>query len=1286
MREWKHRVLLLCLVAVGCSDGQLGAQMPSKLDVGVDVALPDGASPPDAQADPCDEFVPACASATAERVCANGIEADSTCQEGQSCDPQIGRCVDWLCEPASAVCSQGDARRCADDGLSQVTETCPEDARCLTGTCVPNRCEPGSRTCATADRVVVCDDDGQPSQIEECGAASTCRGGECLSVCEIAAAAPSNTGCHFWVFDPDQGATSQGADLPRAAVAVHNPGTVDITVLLETADGTTIQAIAVPAGEHATAELPRDNVEASRIQSSGVRMRALRPFNAYLFNPHFRRGLATADATMLLPTLALGVHYVVAGWPSQGTARRSYVTVVADRATRVTVRPSARVLGGLEMTDGSGTALERIVRARPDVPITRTLQPGDIWQLAAGRNADLTGTVIGADEPVAVFTGARCADVPIGVDDCDHLFTQLPPVESLGFRYILGATAPRQSASSIQRIVAAFDGTEVTADSEVPGLPVTLGVGESFDLVSSEPVAVQLSRGGLVVEYLEGGERDGDPALTWLPPIDQFRAAYQLLAPDGFRRTVLTLLRPMAAETSLDGVAVDGEWLDAGGGIEVVHVEVQPGVHEVSGAQPVGVIVTALDDDVAFSYLGGVELRKLRGAEPGWDPGVCPNREDRVGDRCDTGVDGLCARGRLVCEPNRACAPLYVARAEICDGFDDDCDGEVDEGCEGAPTFDPSPAGIVVVTEGDEVELQSGAQGWDSIAWDIDGEPTVVQDTVVRWTPLAHEQGPHVVRVTAQRGPQVATLEWAVLVLDDPRDGRPVIWGSVTDQFGRIYPGEEVYGAGPQTLVTDFRGVYAAHVEPRRHQVGLDNLNGRNDQLPYGLYDAAGEVAVFDDDVRVNIQMQLTNLSGRVLGPEGMPLPDAAMTFESSDGFGWRQEVTTDENGEYRTVLWRGTWSVVVEPHGRFNLPDLTGLQLTAALEEQEFDIAYDPVDSVTIRLITQDDVAISGATVHFIVDRRYVGIARTDVSGVANTNLDAGVYKVEAVLGPGRPEGIGAGAKVLETDLVLAGPYDQTYVIANWPVEGSVTSPFGPVVGATVSFLDIGDGSCGSCGGSSRTDGQGRYAHPLLEGNYQVRIEPTDRSVLPLTLWRTYPVDQASEFDFHIGPLARLMGNVTDQRGRGVPATLYPNWPIDQAFRTDDLGSFSIVLLPHDYAFRVESLPTPGLPRFNAPRLLTIDVVAGTTAADVVVPMTRVSGVVEDIRGDPLPNAVVEFLRREPYSCSNQTTTDAEGHYSLLVCPGTNRGTATAPEPNGTVGTGAVEVVGDEFTQNIAY
>ncbi len=113
----------------------------------------------------------------------------------------------------------------------------------------------------------------------------------------------------------------------------------------------------------------------------------------------------------------------------------------------------------------------------------------------------------------------------------------------------------------------------------------------------------------------------------------------------------------------------------------------------------------------------------------------CDGRADEGdpgGGACDTGADGICAAGALICADGALeCRPLQAARAEQCNGLDDDCDGTADEGDPGAgQACDPGPgqpgecrAGLTACVGGGLVcnpEAQ-GAEACNGLDDDCDG-------------------------------------------------------------------------------------------------------------------------------------------------------------------------------------------------------------------------------------------------------------------------------------------------------------------------------------------------------------------------------------------------------------------------------------------------------------------------------------------------------------------------------------------------------------------------------------
>ncbi len=118
-------------------------------------------------------------------------------------------------------------------------------------------------------------------------------------------------------------------------------------------------------------------------------------------------------------------------------------------------------------------------------------------------------------------------------------------------------------------------------------------------------------------------EQMGDPALTLVPPSDQFRTSYTFLTPDTYERNFVNVLHRLGDDIYLDGIEIQSS--DDLERVMKVHeepigqsdwhltiVEVSAGPHFMSNpsGDAFGIMVYAYDRDVSYAFPGGLNLLK----------------------------------------------------------------------------------------------------------------------------------------------------------------------------------------------------------------------------------------------------------------------------------------------------------------------------------------------------------------------------------------------------------------------------------------------------------------------------------------------------------------------------------------------------------------------------------------------------------------------------------------------------------------------------------------------------
>jgi hypothetical protein len=594
-------------------------------DASEDFVEPDFQDPDAPDADPCDDGERRCRGATQVEVCRDGLFVnEELCQNNEVC--VNAACVRQQdCDPGDALgCASEEARLvCNPAGTAYEPVPCADGLRCLGGECSDRLCITGEQTCLDRENTQVCNEAGDgyvPGQ--RCPEGALCFDGACLSGCELSEKFPSYIGCKYWSADLDQYNDPFGdPSVVPHAVVLSNPGEREATVRISTqADNVVLNpdSITVAPGEVEVYTFPRLDVDGTGVTRKSFYLESDWPIVAYQFNPLNNEGVASNDASLLLPSESLGQEYIGVSWPTSpipeqlGRPQYGYITVIATRpgVTDVTVTPSVNVVRG-----GNVPSL------MAGEPYTFSLRQYQVLNLEADAGdpfrstLDLTGTIISAGQPVAVFGGHE--EAVVGEGCCaEHLEEQLFPISSWGQRYLAVQTESRGGAADVWRVIGGFDGTRVETMPPQPGAEsFTLERGQflqfesaqSFEILSTAPVQV--------AQYMKSQEATpdfiGDPSLIMGVPLERLRSDYTFLTPADYAENWITVARPVDARVTLDGqdLARASFSVFGSGEYEYAWIPVQEGAHRIEGDAPFMLILYGYSRAVSYACPGGLDLR-----------------------------------------------------------------------------------------------------------------------------------------------------------------------------------------------------------------------------------------------------------------------------------------------------------------------------------------------------------------------------------------------------------------------------------------------------------------------------------------------------------------------------------------------------------------------------------------------------------------------------------------------------------------------------------------------------
>jgi hypothetical protein len=376
----------------------------------------------------------------------------------------------------------------------------------------------------------------------------------------------------------------------------------------------------------------------------------------------------TNDASLLLPSTAMTGNVrvlghegidpppaVPLGGQAPGISTFAAITATADNTTvKVKVSPSGNVVASANGTDIPATSAGGI--------ITLTMNKGDVAQLMSQQAdaADLSGSLVQANNPVQVITGSACTVVPDGAPACDHIEESNFPAETLGQDYVVvQPTGPHGTVVGHQvRIYGNVDGTNLTySPSAPPNCPTTINAGQvvecgspvgnvcpQVDILGNVTRSAPCGNGNVVSEDFEikGDQafgvatfsqgawmvdpssmppnQEGDPDESVVAAVKQYRTKYVFLAPTDYTENYAVVVAPTGTSVSIDGTVTTATATPVGtsafGVMRIPLMAGNGGAHVLTATKPVGLQVMGYGSYTSYTYPGGLDLALIAPPPP----------------------------------------------------------------------------------------------------------------------------------------------------------------------------------------------------------------------------------------------------------------------------------------------------------------------------------------------------------------------------------------------------------------------------------------------------------------------------------------------------------------------------------------------------------------------------------------------------------------------------------------------------------------------------------------------
>lgn len=209
-------------------------------------------------------------------------------------------------------------------------------------------------------------------------------------------------------------------------IAAKKPTTVTVTTLTNgqslsvSVTKDTVLHITNPSDVYLnTPDLTNQNV---------MKVTSTQPIALYMATSEARSG----DASLVLPTYALGQEYVVQSYMSEENVTEFAVIATSPGWTNITIDPTQ-----ITVENSGGARTQRAAH----VPVVKSLYQGEVYYMTTFSQDDISGTTICADKNIAVFNGNQNGYTSSSTSFMCH---QSIPVRMWGKKYVAVVAAKQR--------------------------------------------------------------------------------------------------------------------------------------------------------------------------------------------------------------------------------------------------------------------------------------------------------------------------------------------------------------------------------------------------------------------------------------------------------------------------------------------------------------------------------------------------------------------------------------------------------------------------------------------------------------------------------------------------------------------------------------------------------------------------------------------------------------------------------------------------------------------------